>query len=136
MPTTHDEAVEAAHRVAAAWAPGVIERDRAGAEQIPAEAIAAFDSSGLPGISVPAEFGGPALGPVTLAEVTRVLAAVDPSLAQVSQGHFLLVDVLAVHGSADARRRLFAEVRAGARFATAFAERGGRHAQDFQTRLS
>jgi hypothetical protein len=32
--TTHAEAVEAAHRVAEVWAPGVIDRDRAGAYEI------------------------------------------------------------------------------------------------------
>jgi SfnB family sulfur acquisition oxidoreductase len=133
---THAEAVEAAHEVAAAWAPGVIDRDRAGASIVPSDALAALDSSGLLAITVPAGFGGPGLGPRTLAEVIRVLAAVDPALAQVPQSHYLLVDVLAVWGSDAARERLFAAVLAGERLGNALAERGGKHAQDLRTRLA
>ncbi|MEV7625702.1 acyl-CoA dehydrogenase family protein [Actinoplanes sp. NPDC089786] len=136
MLSTHDEAVAAAGQVAAAWAGGVVERDRAGSSVIPAEALGVLDNSGLLGITVPATDGGPGLGPVTLAEVVRVLAAVDPALAQVPQGHWLLVDVLAVHGSADARKRLFGEVLAGRRIGNALAERGGKHAQDLKTRYA
>ena len=133
MLSTHDAAVAVAGEVAAGWADGVVERDRAGASVVPGEALAALDSSGLLGITVPAGDGGPGLGAVTLAEVVRVLAAVDPALAQVPQGHFLLVDALAVHGSAEARKRLFGEVLAGRRIGNALAERGGKHAQDLKT---
>jgi SfnB family sulfur acquisition oxidoreductase len=132
----HDEAVAAAGRVAAVWADGVVERDRAGATTVPVAALEALDSSGLLGITVPVADGGPGLGPVTLAEVVRVLAAVDPALAQVPQGHWLLVDVLALHGGVDARKRLFAEVLAGRRIGNALAERGGKHAQDLRTRYA
>ncbi|GLY93128.1 acyl-CoA dehydrogenase family protein [Actinoplanes sp. NBRC 103695] len=136
MVRTHDAAVGAAEGVAAGWVDGVVERDRAGASVVPVEALAALDSSGLLGITVPASDGGPGLGAVTLAEVVRVLAAVDPALAQVPQGHFLLVDALAVHGSAEARKRLFGEVLAGRRIGNALAERGGKHAQDLKTRYT
>jgi alkylation response protein AidB-like acyl-CoA dehydrogenase len=73
--TTHSDAVEAAHRVAEAWAPGVIDRDRAGATAVPHEALRALDTLGLLEITVPARFGGSGLGPSTLAEVVRILAA-------------------------------------------------------------
>jgi alkylation response protein AidB-like acyl-CoA dehydrogenase len=85
---------------------------------------------------VPAADGGPGLGPPTLAEVARLLAAADPAIAQVPQAHFLLVDVLAVHGTDDQRRRLYADVLAGRRLGNALAERGGRHAQDLRTRIT
>ncbi|MEH1163970.1 SfnB family sulfur acquisition oxidoreductase [Micromonospora sp. CPCC 205539] len=133
---SHDEAVAAASRVAGKLLPGVIERDRAGASLVPREALAALDNSGLLGISVPAEHGGPGLGPRTLAEVTRILAAADPAIAQVPQGHFLAVDILAVWGDPAVRERLFADVLAGQRIGNALAERGGRHAQDLTTRLT
>jgi SfnB family sulfur acquisition oxidoreductase len=132
---SHDAALAAAADVAAALAPGVIQRDRDGAAAVPVEALAALDRSGLLAITVPAADGGPALGPVTLAEVTRVLAAVDPAIAQVPQAHFLLVDVLAVHGDGALRARLFGDVLAGRRIGNALAERGGKHAQDLSTRL-
>jgi SfnB family sulfur acquisition oxidoreductase len=133
---SHDAAVSAAHRVAEALAPGVVERDRAGADLVPSEVLAALDASGLLAITVPAADGGPGLGPATLAEVTRIIAAVDPSIAQVPQAHYLLVDVLAVHATAAARKRLLGDVLAGRRLGNALAERGGKHAQDLKTRLA
>lgn len=132
---THDEAVAAAHAVAEAIADGVVERDRAGAEAVPREALGVLDRSGLLGITVPRADGGPELGPVTLTEVTRVIAAVDPAIAQVPQAHFLFADVLAVWGTEEQRARLFADVLAGARIGNALAERGGKHAQDLKTRV-
>ena len=136
VPQTHDEAVATAHRIAAELAPGAIQRDRDGATVIPSEALAAIDSSGLLAITVPVADGGPGLGPRTLAEVARILAAADPSIAQVPQGHFLLVDVLALHAGPEARKRLFGEVLAGRRFGNALAERGGKHAQDLRTTIA
>jgi SfnB family sulfur acquisition oxidoreductase len=132
---SHDAAVDAAHRVATALAPGVIQRDREGADTVPSEALAELDGSGLLALTVPAADGGPALGPETLAEVVRILAAVDPAVAQVPQAHFLLVDVLAVHGTGPLRERLLGDVLAGRRIGNALAERGGRHAQDLSTRV-
>lgn len=136
VPQTHDEAVAAAHRLAAELAPGAIQRDRDGATVIPSEALAALDSSGLLAITIPAADGGPGLGPRTLAEVARIVAAADPSIAQVPQAHFLLIDIVAVHGGPEIRKRLFGEVLAGRRLGNAFAERGGQHAQDLRTRIA
>ena len=47
---------------------------------------------------------------MALAEVIRIIAAVDPAIAQIPQAHFLFVDVLAVRGSREQQRRLFADV--------------------------
>ena len=127
------EAIAAARAYAASIADGVIERDRAGA--VPYAELAALDASGLLGITVPAAYGGPDLPPTVLAEVIRTIAAVDPGIAQIPQAHFLFVDVLAVHGSHEQQRRLFADVLAGARLGNGVAERGGKHAQDLKTRL-
>jgi alkylation response protein AidB-like acyl-CoA dehydrogenase len=73
---------------------------------------------------------------VTLAEVTRILAAVDPAIAQVPQAHYIFVDVLAVWGSAQQRERIYGDVLAGARIGNALAERGGQHAQDLKVRVA
>ncbi|MET8153685.1 acyl-CoA dehydrogenase family protein [Actinoplanes sp. NPDC049668] len=132
---SHEAALAAAVRVAAALAPGVVQRDRDGAAAVPSQALAELDGSGLLALTVPAADGGPGLGPLTLAEVTRTIAAVDPAIAQVPQAHYLLVDVLTLHGAPEVRRRLFAEVLAGRRIGNALAERGGRHAQDLTTRI-
>jgi len=127
------EAVAVARAYAASVAGGVIERDRAG--RVPAAELAALDASGLLGITVPAGHGGPDLPASVLAEVIRVIAAVDPSLAQVPQGHFLLTDVLATLATGEQQRRMFAEILGGGRLGNGLAERGGQHAQDLKTRL-
>jgi SfnB family sulfur acquisition oxidoreductase len=127
------EAVAVARAYAASVAGGVIERDRAG--RVPVAELAALDASGLLGITVPAAHGGPDLPASVLAEVIRVIAAVDPSLAQVPQGHFLLTDVLATLATREQQRRMFAEILGGGRLGNGLAERGGQHAQDLKTRL-
>ncbi len=128
-----DKAIAVAQEYATSIADGVIRRDRAGA--VPAAELAALDASGLLGITVPAEHGGSGLPASVLAEVIRIIATVDPAIAQVPQGHFLLVDVLAVLGGREQQRRLFGSVLAGRRLGNGLAERGGQHAQDLKTRL-
>jgi SfnB family sulfur acquisition oxidoreductase len=129
----HEAAVAAAQAFAESIADGVVARDRSGAA--PREEMAQFDASGLLAITVPHACGGPALGPATLAEVARTIAAVDPAIAQTPQAHYLFVDVIALLGSEAQQRRLFGEVLAGARIGNALAERGTKHAQDLQTRV-
>jgi SfnB family sulfur acquisition oxidoreductase len=130
---TAEEAVAVAREYAESIAGGVIERDRAGS--VPVRELAALDASGLLAITVPRAYGGPELGAQTLTEVVRVIAAVDPAIAQVPQAHYLFTDVLAVLGTPEQRKRLFGEVLDGGRLGNAQAERGGLHAQDLKTRL-
>jgi SfnB family sulfur acquisition oxidoreductase len=131
--TSAAEAVAVASRFAESIAPGTIERDRAG--EVPAAELAAFDASGLLSITVPREDGGGGLPASVLAEVARVIAAVDPAIAQAPQAHYLFTDVLTVWGSDEQRRRLFGAVLAGGRLSNGLSERGGQHAQDLSTRL-
>ncbi|MGD9696289.1 MAG: SfnB family sulfur acquisition oxidoreductase [Thermoleophilia bacterium] len=128
---SEDEAVAVARALADRIAPTAAERDRAGA--VPREALALLDRSGLIGITVPPRYGGAGVRPAVLAEVLRLIAAADPAIAQIPQGHFLVVDVLRVHGSERQRRRWFADILDGGRFASALAERGAHHAQDLRT---
>lgn len=127
------EAIAIAQDFAASVADGVIERDRAG--KVPAAELAAFDASGLLGITVPAEHGGPDLPASVLAEVIRTIALVDPAIAQVPQAHYLFVDVLTVWGNEAQQARLFGSVLSGGRLGNGLAERGGQHAQDLKTKL-
>lgn len=129
----HAAAVRAAEEFAAAVRPGAGARDRAGT--VPRAELAAFDRSGLPLITVPVADGGAGLGPRTVAEVIRVIAAADPALAQIPQGHFLAVDILRRLGTPDQRKTVLPAVADGGRIAPVLAERGGRHAQDLSTRL-
>jgi SfnB family sulfur acquisition oxidoreductase len=135
LPSTAAEAVATARALAATLASEAAQRDRDGASVVPSAALSALDASGLLGITVPRAHGGPGLGPPVLAEVTRILAAADPAIAQVPQAHFLFVDVLAVWGTVAQRARLLADVLAGVRLGNALAERGGLHGQDVRTRL-
>jgi len=132
---TAGEAAAAARAYAELVADGVIERDRAGARQPPFDELARLDATGLLGITVPRGYSGPELGAAALADVIRIIAAVDPALAQAPQGHFLFCDVLAVRGSHEQQRLLFGEVLRGGRLGNGQAERGGQHAQDLKTRL-
>ena len=127
------DAIAIARGYAAGIAAGAIERDRTGA--VPASELAEFDASGLLGITVPGRRRRPGTAPQLLAEVIRSIAAVDPAIAQVPQGHFLFVDVLAIWGTPRQRQRLFGSVLDGGRLANGQAERGGEHAQDLKTRI-
>ena len=91
------EAIRVAGQFAASIAEGVIDRDRSGA--VSARELTALDASGLLGITVPRAYGGADMPAPVLAEVVRVIAAVDPAIAQVQQSHFLLVDLLAILGT-------------------------------------
>ncbi len=121
--TSGAEAIRTAREFAASIADGVIERDRSG--PVPVRELAALDASGLLAITVPRKYQGAEVPATVLAEVIREIAPVDPAIAQIPQGHFLLVDVLAVLGTGEQRHRLFAEVLAGGRLGNGLAERGG-----------
>jgi SfnB family sulfur acquisition oxidoreductase len=128
------EALDAARALADGLRPGAVERDRAGG--VPREALAALDGSGLVGITVPASHGGPGVSHATLAEVVRLLAAADPSIAQAPQAHFLFVDVVRQLGTPEQQEAVFVDVLAGRRLGNALAERGTPHAMALGTRLT
>jgi alkylation response protein AidB-like acyl-CoA dehydrogenase len=130
---TSEEAVAVAEGFAEQISVDAIERDRSG--QLPIAEMAAFDASGLLGITVPRQDGGGDLPIAAMADVARTIAAADSAIAQTPQAHYLMVDVLAVNGSDHQRSRVLGDVMAGRRIASALAERGGKHAQDLKTRL-
>jgi SfnB family sulfur acquisition oxidoreductase len=132
--TSSEAALAAADTFAESLSDSVIERDRSG--ELPVAELQRFDDSGLAAITVPASDGGLDLPMTTLAEVIRRIAAVDPAVAQAPQGHYLMVDVLAVWGDDHQRAALFGAVLAGGRFGNTLAERGGVHAQDLKTRIT
>ncbi|MGU3541255.1 acyl-CoA dehydrogenase family protein, partial [Methylobacterium sp. A54F] len=83
------EAIRVAERLAAAFREGASERDRAGRR--PAEELDAFSQSGLWSINVPRSFGGPGVSYRTLARVTAIISAADPSIGQIAQNHLGIV---------------------------------------------
>ena len=131
---THAEAVAAAEAYAESIRVGIIERERAGG--VPWSQLAELGRSGLLSITLPKELGGPGLGARTLAEVVRIIAEVDPAIAQIPQVHFLFPLALWELGSPEAQRTLADVILTGGRIGNASAERGGQHAQDLRTRLT
>ncbi|GAB2881879.1 SfnB family sulfur acquisition oxidoreductase [Streptomyces mayteni] len=127
------EALRVAAELADAFRVGAAERDAR--RQPPREEVDRLSASGLLAVTVPAEYGGADVGAGTLAEIFRLLATADASLAQIPQSHFVYVNVLRRQGTAEQREFFFGEVLAGRRFGNAQSEAGTRHTQDFHTRL-
>ncbi|XAH24354.1 SfnB family sulfur acquisition oxidoreductase [Xylophilus sp. GW821-FHT01B05] len=123
------EAIAAAHRLAAAFAPEAALRDRE--RRLPWDELDAFVASGLWAITVPRAFGGPGVSNATLAEVVAIISAADGSLGQIPQNHFYALEVLRVGGSAAQQRFFYGRVLAGDRFGNALAEVGHK---DFKRR--
>lgn len=97
-----DEALRVAHDVAALLAEGASQRDLQ--RQVPVEVVDAFSNSGLWGITVPREFGGAEVSHATLAQVIAIVSAADPSLGQIPQNHYCLLEDIRLQGSEEQKR--------------------------------
>ncbi|MDM0056649.1 SfnB family sulfur acquisition oxidoreductase [Variovorax fucosicus] len=127
------EALEAARRLAAEFAPGASQRDR---ERIlPWDELDRWSESGLGGITVPRAHGGADVSYATLAEVFVILCTADPALGQIPQNHFGLLGVLREIGTEEQQRRFYAEVLAGGRLGNAGPERKSKTILHGETRL-
>jgi SfnB family sulfur acquisition oxidoreductase len=130
---TADEALDAARHVVAEVAEHAIERDRH--RRSPADVLDALSASGLLGITVPRRFGGAEVPIGTVAEVLRLLATVDASVAQIPQSHFTFLEALRQQGTTDQQARWFAAALDGRRFANAQVERTSPTVADDATTL-
>ncbi|MEU2490847.1 SfnB family sulfur acquisition oxidoreductase [Streptomyces sp. NPDC007883] len=128
------EALAVAADLAADFRQAAAERDAV--RRLPHAELERLSASGLLGVSVPAEFGGADVRAETLAEVFRLLAAADASLAQIPQSHFVYVNVLRRQGTHEQQKFFFGEVLRGKRFGNAQSEAGTKHVQDIRTRLA
>ncbi|MGA5879261.1 SfnB family sulfur acquisition oxidoreductase [Streptomyces cellulosae] len=128
------EALAVARGLADDFRKGAAERDAG--RRLPHQELERLSASGLLGVTVPAEFGGADVGAGTLAEIFRLLASADASLAQIPQSHFVYVNVLRQQGTREQQEFLFGEVLAGKRFGNAQSEAGTTHVQDIRTRLT
>ena len=129
-----DEAVRIAHELGEWLAEGSARRD---AERVlPEEELDRLSGSGLLAITVPTPYGGPGLSTATVAEVFRLLAAGDPSVAQIPHSHFVYVNALRHQATAAQQEFFFDQVRRGKRFGNAQSEIGSKHARDYRTRLT
>ena len=127
------EAIAVAERLKPLFAAEAGERDRE--RRLPFAEVDLFSESGLWGITIPKEYGGAGVSQVTLARVFATLAAGDPSLTQIAQNSFEIIDVIRQTGSEAQKRALFGAVLAGKRLGNAFSEFGGKNAEAFETKL-
>ncbi len=128
------EALAIARDLAADFAREASRRDRE--RLLPTDEIERFSRSGLWGITVPRAFGGAEVSHRTLAEVTAIISEADPSIGQIPQNHYCLVDAVRLIGSPQQQAFFFSEVLDGKRFGNAVSERGVKDRRDLRTRLS
>jgi alkylation response protein AidB-like acyl-CoA dehydrogenase len=125
---THDAAVVKAREIASrVLAPSAGQNDKAG--RFSTEAVASLGESGLLGLMLPADVGGPGLGPRTLAVVTATLAEADASVAMVYLMHILGTATISAArpSAAQAVTPILKEICAGRHLSTlAFSEAGSR----------
>jgi SfnB family sulfur acquisition oxidoreductase len=128
--TSGDHALEVAAKLAAEFDADAARRD---AERLlPHAQVQALKRSGLLAITVPRRYGGIAVSAAVLAEVFRLIAHADPSLAQIPHSHFVFLEALRLQGSDEQKSYFYDKVRAGALLANAQSERGP-HTVDVDT---
>ena len=132
--TTEREAIEAAKQVAKFAAEEAQHRDQQ--RVLPHAALDLFTHSGLGSITIPKEFGGPQLSFSTVAEVFRIISAVDPALGQIPQNHFGILQLLSITASEEQLKRLYGCVLVGWRNGNGGPERGTRETFDMRARLT
>ncbi|WP_167100273.1 acyl-CoA dehydrogenase family protein [Mycobacterium sp. DL592] len=123
-----DEALAVAHLLAADIGAGAVQREIDGV--LPVEQLRQVGASGLLGIIVPAEHGGPDLPRSTAVEVLRILSRADSAVGQLLLSHYVLSAAIRGLGQNDPAPRIFADVLAGAQLGNASVERGTRTSVD------
>ncbi|CAN7266262.1 SfnB family sulfur acquisition oxidoreductase [Rhizobium sp. LjRoot30] len=129
-----EEAIAVAKQLAADFAQGAALRDREGL--LPIAEIDAYSQSGLWGINVPKAYGGPGVSYRTLARVIAILAAADPSIAQITQNHLSINGHIDLDGTEEQKKEFFGWVLSGLRFGNAFSELNSKTVANFETRIT
>lgn len=128
------EAIAVAKQLAVQFAQEAALRDAE--RRLPIDELNAFSQSGLWGITIPKQYGGAEVSYRTLAEVIKIISAVDPSLGQLPQNHLVIIDHIRLDGTEHQKKFFFELVLNGVRFGNAFSERGNKHVADFQTKIT
>ncbi|MGI4791222.1 MAG: SfnB family sulfur acquisition oxidoreductase [Janthinobacterium lividum] len=128
------EAIEIARRVAAYLATGAVERDQN--RRLPFAEIDEFSQSGLWGITVPKEYGGAGVSKVTLCKVVEIISEADPSIGQIPQNHYCLVEDIRQVGTEEQKRFFFDRLLKGDRTGNAFSEAKGKTVVEMLTKLT
>ena len=117
-----DDALEVAAKLAAEFDAEAAARDAD--RRLPHDQVDTLKRSGLLAITVPKRYGGIAASATVLAEVIRLIAHADPSLAQIPHSHFVFLEALRLQGSEGQKSYFYDLVRSGSLFANAQSERG------------
>lgn len=128
-----EEAIAVARTLSRRFAQDAALRDREGI--LPLDEVDAYSQSGLWGITVPRAHGGAEVSYATLAEVIRIVAEGDSSIAQITQNHLALVAHIALDATPAQKEELFSLVLQGLRFGNAFSEKGSKNVAAFETRV-
>jgi SfnB family sulfur acquisition oxidoreductase len=128
------EALAVARELAERVAAGATSRDRE--RQLPVDEVDWFSESGLWALTVPRDHGGAEVSQVTLTEMFKMLAQADPSIAQIPQNHFGVVNAIALDGSEAQQRFFFAEVMRGLRLGNAVSESANPSLKEGLTRIT
>jgi len=127
------EAIEIAHKLAERFAEGAALRDREGL--LPLEELDAYSQSGLWGINIPKAYGGPEVSYATLAKVISIIAAADPSIAQITQNHLAINGHIDLDGTPEQKKLFFGWSLSGLRFGNAFSELNSKTVAAFETTI-
>lgn len=129
-----EQALVIAEAVARSIGSGVVDRELNGV--LPEAQLREVAESGLLGVIVPAEFGGPDLPRSTAIEVLRILSQADSAVGQLLLAHYVLLAALRGLGDSDPAPRIYRDVLAGAQLGNATVERGTRTSAERRTTLS
>lgn len=121
------EALNIASTLAESFREGAAQRDRE--RRLPWDEIEQYSASGLWAITVPKAYGGLGASYKTLAQLFVTICAADPSLGQIPQNHFAVLQNLKDMGSESQRQRWFADVLSGHRIGNAGPERKAKAAR-------
>lgn len=128
-----EQAIAAASEVAAILRAGASQRDRN--RELPRKEVELLSALGLYGATVPRAYGGAEIRATTVAEVFRILAAADPSVAQIPQNHVAFVESIR-EGTPEQRSFYFGRFLAGERIGNALSEATNRNGMaGMRTRL-
>lgn len=133
MGLPHPDPIAAIRALLPEIADGAADRDRD--RVAPRAVLDHLSTAGVLAALVPVADGGPGHRLSIAVEITRLLATVDPNVAQIPQSHFVYLRLAALGGGPEVRAELAASVLAGGRIANAQSERGGRTITDLATRV-
>lgn len=119
---SHADALDLARRLSVQFAAEASTRD---AERtLPHAQVQAVKDSGLLAVATPAEFGGLEAPATVVAEIFRLMAHADPSLAQIHHTHYTFLEAVRLKGTQQQKEFFFDLARTGHLFANAQSERG------------